>query len=307
MTRRQRPKRPYAVLIAPDKALLQQRDALAALGFTVAVSGSLLSGYGLVRHLLAPPQPAQQAVILLDVQSADPGFPDFPGLLLAAVLARQMRLGELPPAWMVGVVTRHMPESEAESLVAGCQRVLHLPVEPDTLSSLAGLARQPPPIPHRDAPPGEARALYTIQMIAQRMLLAVQSARVRTWTPEDVALLLRWLTPYPQPKGATQQVGAGADEARRIESLLRSLGGVRGARQRLETIAEQWQTRHPLHSEIVLKFLDGLERAEIVKYFVRRRLYEDSRVYHCINDLPRRICDQLRRDQVMQQEDWTID
>jgi hypothetical protein len=144
--------------------------------------------------------------------------------------------------------------------------------------------------------------IEVLQAVAQRVLYVVQAAQTRIWTPEEVAVVLRWLTPYPAQSGSARQSTPDTETVIKIQQLLRALGGVRSARQRLDSIAEQWQARYPLHGEILRLFLDGWERREIVRHFVDRRLYEDSRIYHCIKELPRRICDQLRRDQATRHE-----
>jgi CheY-like chemotaxis protein len=307
MTRHQRSNRPYAVLITTDAVTLEQRDVLVSVGFTVVVVRSLLAGYAQIRRLLAPTQSSKPTLVLVDVLGFDLGFPEFPGLLLAAVLARHIRLGTLRPAWLVGIVPSHAPEDDTEAVAAGCQHVLRLPLTPDALVLLRSLAEKPAPIPHQDASPDAIRAIEALQRVAYRVLRAVQVAQARAWTPQEVALILRWLTPYPARSGAAQQATSRADEIAQIKTLLRGLGGPRAARQRLEAIATQWQTRYPLHSAILRKFLEGWERREIVRYFVDRGLYEDSRIYYCIKDLPRRICDQFRREQAAQQEDLSLD
>jgi hypothetical protein len=132
--------------------------------------------------------------------------------------------------------------------------------------------------------------LQIANALAQRMLIAVQAAQARSWTADEVALILRWLTPYPG-----QEISIA--EARRAETLLRELGGPQEAQQRLEQIAEHWQERYPLHSEILQKFLAGWERRQIVRHVVAQGFYEDSRIYACIKELPYRISRYLRRAQ----------
>lgn len=301
MTRRPRSDRPRALLIVTNTAYVDLRDALVEQGFAVTVTRSLIAGYAQIRRLLATNQPSRPTLILLDVASYDPGFPELPGTLLAAAVAAQMRVGSLHPAWLVGISVERHSESDAEALIAGCQRVVHLPLTPDDPQLLLRLVARPAPIPHRETPPEEARVIEVLQAVALRVLHVVQAAQTRIWTPEEVAAVLRWLTPYPTP-GTSRQSTPDAETGIKIKQLLRALGGVRSARQRLEAIAEQWQTRYPLHSEILRLFLDGWERREIVRHFVEPRLYEDSRIYHCIKELPRRICDQLRRDQATRHE-----
>ncbi|HEY0735012.1 MAG TPA: hypothetical protein VGD69_08915 [Herpetosiphonaceae bacterium] len=302
MTRRQRSDRPRALLIVTNTAHVDLRDALVEQGFAVTVARSLIAGYAQIRRLLATDQPPRPTLILLDVASYDPGFPELPGTLLAAAVAAQIRLGSLQPAWLVGITVERHSDGDAEALIAGCQRVVHLPLTSDDPLSLLRLAARPAPVPHRETPPEEARVIEVLQEVALRVLHVVQAAQTRVWTPDEVAAVLRWLTPYPAPSRPSRQSTPDAETGIRIKQLLRALGGVRSARQRLESIAEQWQTRYPLHSQILRLFLDGWERREIVHHFVERRLYEDSRIYHCIKELPRRICDQLRRDQATRHE-----
>lgn len=303
MTRRQRSERPRALLIATSTAHVELRDALAEQGFAVTMAHSLISGYVQIRRQLALSQPPHGMLILLDTMSYDPGFPEFPGTLLAAAVAGQMRTGRLRSAWLVGLSVEYRAErNDAEALIAGCQQVLHLPLKPDDPLLLRRLVALPAPIPHRDSPPEVVRAIEVLQSVAQRVLHVIESAQTRIWTPEEVAMVLRWLTPYPTLPGSTRHAMPDNESMPKIQQLLRALGGIRAARQRLESIAEQWQTRYPLHGEILRRFLDGWERREIVRYFVDHGLYEDSRIYHCIKELPRRICDQLRRDQASRQE-----
>ncbi|MBV9787468.1 MAG: hypothetical protein JOZ51_04810 [Chloroflexi bacterium] len=302
MTRRQRSDRPRALLIVTSTAHVDLRDALVEQGFAVTIARSLVAGYAQIRRLLATDQPPRPTLILLDVASYDPGFPELPGTLLAAAVAAQMRAGSLRPAWLVGISVEHHVENDSEALIAGCQRVIHLPLTSDDSQLLRRLATRPAPVPHRETQPEVIRVIEVLQAVAQRVLYVVQAAQTRIWTPEEVAVVLRWLTPYPAQSGSSRKAVPETESVTKIQQLLRALGGVRSARQRLHSIAEQWQTRYPLHGEILRLFLDGWERREIVRYFVDRGLYEDSRIYHCIKELPRRICDQLRRDQAMRHE-----
>jgi hypothetical protein len=302
MTRRQRSDRPRALLIASQPAHATLRDALVEQGFTVTMVRSLVAGHTQIQRLLAPKQSARPLLILLDLASYDPDFPEFPGTMLVAALAGQMRAGTLHPAWLLGISTERHVEKDEEALIAGCHVVLHVPLSSDDVLLLRRLAARPAPLPHQDRPPPEARVIAVLQAVAQRVLEVVEAAQTRIWTPEEVALVLRWLTPYPALKRSARQSTRDPESMAGVQPLLRALGGARSARRRLESIADQWQSHYPLHGEILRHFLEGRERREIVRYFVERGLYEDSRIYACIKDLPRRLSEQLRRDQMIRQE-----
>ncbi|HEX6287928.1 MAG TPA: hypothetical protein VFZ66_02000 [Herpetosiphonaceae bacterium] len=295
----QRISQPSALLISTGSALSRQRRRLAAYGFKIHVACSLLTGYTQARWLLRATEPDQHMLVLVDVHATEPGFPELSGVLLVAALARQMRLREINLAWLIGVAAAPTPEQEDEALAVGCQRLEAMPLSDDAAFSLWSLAAQPAPIPHLAAPPQVIQMIQSCQSIAQRMLESALATQIAIWTPEDAALLLRWLTPYPSPGRSKQHALMTSEEIARVERLIRSFGSQQAARQRLEAIVEQWQTRFPLHSEILRRFLHGWERREIVQHFVERRLYEDSRVYACINELPERISAHLNRQQLL--------
>jgi hypothetical protein len=50
------------------------------------------------------------------------------------------------------------------------------------------------------------------------------------------------------------------------------------------------------------QFLAGWERREIVRSFVSRHLYEDSRIYRCIKRLPKHIAQALRMAQARDED-----
>ena len=302
MTQYWRSDRPEVMVIAVEATQLELRDALADLGFAVITPPSLLSADAQVRRLLAPAPSARRILILVDVSTTDPGFPEFPAMLLIAAVAREMRLGHLQPVWLVGMIADDSPEKVNEVAVAGCQHKVDLPLALDDLLLLRSLVEQPAPLPHASASPAAVQALEAVQLMAERMLRAVYAAEMHPWTPEDAVLILRWLTPYPVWSSVEQQTGTKHDLALRTQQLVRALGGPHLARRRMEAIVAKWDKRYALHGEILRKFLDGWERRRIVRYYVERGLYEDSRVYHCIKELPRRIAEQLRREQEIHQD-----
>jgi hypothetical protein len=297
MTQYQHSDRPEVMVIAAEAMQNELRDGLANVGFVVITPPSLLSAYAQMRRLLAPAPSARRILILVDLPTFDPGFSEFPAMLLIVAVAREMRLGQLMPAWLVALVDEGRPEKITDIKVAGCQHKAHLPLALNDLLSLRGLVEQPAPLPHAAARPAEAQMIEGLQSMANRVLHAVYEAQTHPWTPEDVVLLLCWLTPYPAWSSVEQQTSEKTDLALRTQQLVRALGGPRPARQRMEAIIAKWQTRYVLHGEILRKFLNGWERRRIVRYFVDRGLYEDSRVYQCIKELPRRIAEQLRREQ----------
>jgi CheY-like chemotaxis protein len=298
---RRRTRRPTALLIASyNSALLQQRQSLAAVGFNVTASHSLLDGYNHMLQLLALPMPVRPTVVLLDIQSIQPGFPELTGSLLAAVLAQHMQFREIHPAWLIGLSESSDSQRETEALVAGCHEVLPAPLYDEAIRRLQDLVLQSPSIPHLDAWPEQVRIIGVLQRMAVRVLEAVRDAYIESWSPDDLAQILGWLTRYPiaRPKSGRGTAKALTLQTVYPERLVRSLGGPRAAHVRLRIIADQWQQRYPLHGQILHKFLDGCERREIVRYFVGQGLYEDTRIYTCIKELPERLSEQFRLDQV---------
>lgn len=298
---RRRTRRPRAVLIASyNSPLLQQRQRLADAGFNVTASHSLLDGYTQTLQLLALPKSVRPTVVLLDIESVQPGFPELTGSLLAAVLTQHMQFREIHPAWLVGFSEYNDSLDETEALVAGCHQVLPAPLRDETILKLQDLALQPVLIPHLDAWPDQIRIIRMMQRMAVRVLQAVRDAYIESWTPDDLSMLLSWITRYPvaRPKSGRGAAKTSAIQTIYPERLVRSLGGARAAHVRLRTIADQWQQRYPLHGQILHKFLDGCERREIVRHFVGQGLYEDTRIYTCIKELPDRLSEQFRLDQV---------
>ncbi len=295
MPRKKRIDRRHTMVIAAKGSQFVQRTALTKHGFHVSLNHSLLDGYTQASSLLSSTSLEHTPAILVDLLSTEPLFPALSGTLLIAGLARRMRLQQLRPAWLIGLVGAPSPEQEVEADIAGCHYIATLPLTDDRILDLRRLTLDPAPIPHQtgdvDTP---LHVITAFQNVAHRVIEAVQAAQAWPWTPEDVALILHWLTPYPLPTHMTAQAINNASTQARIELLLRALGGSQGARQRLEAIAGQWQHRYRLHGEILHRFLAGWERREIVRYFVEHGLYEDSRIYFCIKELPRRIAEHLR-------------
>ena len=302
MTRRQPSARPRALIIATNPAHMELREALVKQGFAVTIVRSLIAGYTQISRLLTADQSPRLTLILLDVTSYDQGFPELDGTILVAAVAAQMRVGSLHPAWIIAMSLAGDTKHDVEALIAGCRRVIHLPLIPNDLLQLGRLGTRPAQIPHAETLPEIVRVIEVLQATALRVLHAVQAVQTHIWTPEEVEMVLRLLTRYPEPLTQSRQATPDVEVGIRIRQLLRTLGGVRSARQRLESIAEQWQSRYPLYGEILRLFLERWERREIVSHFVDQGLYEDSRIYHCIKELPRRICKQFILDQAIQNE-----
>lgn len=297
---RRRTRRPTALLIASyNSALHQQRQRLAAAGFNVTASHSLLDGYTQTLQLLALPKAPRSNVVLLDIHSIQPGFPELTGSVLAAVLTQHMQFREIHPAWMVGLSEYSDSQDEAEALVAGCHQVLPAPLCDEMILKLQDLTLQSVPMPHLDAWPDQIRIIRMMQRMAVRVLQTVRDAYIESWTPDDLSQVLSWITRYPIPRPKSGHATAKTSfQTIYPERLVRSLGGARAAHARLRMVADQWQQRYPLHGQILHKFLDGCERREIVRHFVGQGLYEDTRIYTCIKELPDRLSEQFRLDQV---------
>ena len=290
--------RPQVIVIAGETTSARIRGALAALGFRVVVEHSLLAGYEQTRRLLATTRLARPTVILIDLLLAEPGFPELTATLLVAAITRQMQLGMIHTAWRVGGIAGQHPTVSVEARALGCGEIVSLPLNDEALAKIQGIIHQPPAINRPEVAPESPDLVEMCQNIAQRVLDSVKAAQIRAWTPEDAALILSWLTPYPITTGNARQTKIMVRDLPRIRQLLRSFGNQSAARQQLEQIATYWQQRYPLHGEVLQKFLDGWERREIVSYFVGQGLYEDSRVYHCIKELPQRLSDHLQRHQI---------
>jgi hypothetical protein len=256
-------------------------ELLRASGFSVSHAATLLDGYRKAVRRLDRIAQLRPTVILLDLHTTEPGFPELIAPQLVAVLADQIAAGHLHPAWLIGLSPASTPDLDAEARVAGCHHLLRPPLDETALKMLHMEYLPPALVPLID----DARRAY--QRAAKRVLEAVLAAQIPIWTSADARVLLHVLTPYPLP--ASQR---GTDSHAKM--VLRALGGPRAARQRLEVMADSWQMRCPLHGAILRFFLDGLERREIVAHFVMRDLYEDSRIYACIKELPERLAQELR-------------
>lgn len=289
--------RPQVIVIAGEMSISRIRTALAGLEFRVVAEHTLLAGYELIRRLLATGRPPRPTVIVIDLSLSEPGFPEFTATLLVAALTQQMQRGKINPAWCVGGLAEPQRTLSAEALALGCQEVVTLPLNAEALATIQAIIREPP-LSRPKVAPDPPDLVELCQNIAQRVLESVQSAQIRSWTPEDAALILSWLTPYPAPPTNGQRRRATDRDISRIKQLLRAFGNQNAARQQMEQIATYWQQRYPLHGEVLLKFLEGWERREIVSYFVGQGLYEDSRVYHCIKEIPQRLSDHLQRHQI---------
>ncbi|HEX6292934.1 MAG TPA: hypothetical protein VFZ66_27370 [Herpetosiphonaceae bacterium] len=244
---------------------------------------TLLDGYTLAQRLLDRKTTPAPALILLDLHAHEPGFPELAAPQLAAVLAQQMHAGTLHPAWLIGLVTPPAPDLDAEAYLAGCHVILHRPLRTRVTALLDQLARCPASLPPSDP------ATRAYQQAAARVLPAVRVAQIPLWTATEARLLLGWLTRYP----LTDALRARATSAE-MKRILRTLGGAKAARRRLQSLVDAWDERFPLEADVLQFFLDGWERKEIVRFFVDQQLYEDSRVYAVINRLPERIAQEFR-------------
>jgi hypothetical protein len=266
-------------------------EILRADGLTIRHAATLLDGHRQAVRRLNPELPIRPTVILLDLQATEPGFPELAAPQLVAVLAHAMHAGTLHPAWLIGLAPAGTPELDEEARVAGCHYLLRPPLDETALALLGDEHLPIASLPATDA------ATRAYGRAAVRVLAAVAAAQIPIWTADDARLLLHTLTPYPLRQSTERSTAA------RSSDLVRALGGPRAARARLETIAAVWQTRFPLHAVILRLLLDGLERREIVAAIVDRRLYEDSRVYAGINELPQRLAQELRTRQADEEDD----
>ena len=284
--------RPHALVIGADSA--HQRPVLRARGFTFSHTLSLVAGYAQALHRLALAETPRPLMIVLDLQTSELNFPELTAPILAAALAHQMQLGTIHPAWLIGFSADLTPHIETEARTAGFHQILRAPITDEEAQTLRRLVAQPAPLAHNEAPPELLGPILAYQLAAQRVVEIVRGAQIEFWTEEDARALLGWLTHYPVSRQEAQLRSPNAH----LRRLLRALGGENGARARLHTIAQEWQTRYPLRGAILDLFLGGYERKEIVKSFVEQDLYEDSRIYACIKELPQRLAVQLRVEQI---------
>jgi hypothetical protein len=129
------------------------------------------------------------------------------------------------------------------------------------------------------------------------MLHAALEVQPDQWTMQDVAGLLYQLTSYPtytQPETSVEQWTSIVDISLRTEQIIRTLGGIQATREFLADCVHYLEPQYPVHSKILRKFLDGWQRKAIVRHFVERGLYEDTRIYACIKELPHRVSNMLK-------------
>jgi CheY-like chemotaxis protein len=286
------PSRPQALVIEdfPRHADVA-RFHLENVGFEVIVAENLMQASLYVRDMLDPRRHPQPTLLLVDFKGVQPDHPELEGPNWVAVIVREMQQHLLYPAVIVAISGELTQERTTEARVAGChERVLIKPICDKDALWLRSLVMQPATIPHADASPWERSMIQAFQTASARSLQKIFENSV-SWTPNDAYLLLRRLTPYPSRKTAFVQ----NDE--RAETLVRVLGGPNAARQMLQNIAEHMKSRSAVHAEILIKFLEGWERREIVKDFVLRGLYDDSHIYNCIKELPSRIYERLKAHQ----------
>jgi hypothetical protein len=291
---------PHALAITPEQTL--DYASLASLGYKILPVDSLLDGYLIASRMLAAPVATPPLTIFIELAAKDPVFPALSGMILSAALARRMRLRELGPAWMLGLVAPNTSQHGVEGQITGCHHLLSTPFTDESLFLLGNIRSQAVPFVSKASEKSLAvRAIDAFQTTAQRVIDMVEATRFQSYTAEDITLLLHWLTPYPAHSALPQKRSNAAENSAYVERLLCSLGGSYAARELLATIARQWEARYPLHSAILQRFLEGWERREIVQDFVRRKLYEDSRIYHCIHELPYRISDYLHKERAKRQ------
>lgn len=283
--------RPQALIVEdlPQHADLA-RQHLESVGFEVSIAHTLIQASHHTYRMLDAQQPYRPTLILVDFGGVQPGRPELEGPNWVAVVVRDIQQHKLHPAAIVAISGDLNPERVKEAYVAGCSnRVLEKPLSNHDALWLRQLVTQVPPIPHADASPQEQAIIQAFQTASARSVQAIL-ARSVNWTPDDVYLVLRHLTPYPP-----QQVEPADDG--HIEQLLARLGGPGRARELLQSIANQMSAR--VYGEILAMFLNGWERRDIVSHFQQQQLYDRSHIYHCINDLPAKICDRLKVHQLV--------
>lgn len=268
---------------------MMQCELLWSVGFEVQSMAPLLAGYEqLVEHLTLS-NIADTPLILFDFQSQEPGFPELAAPQLIALLLEQMQSAVLRPAWIIGLTIDLTSALTLEAQIAGCHQILPLPLDELALIHLRQLVLTTVPIPEPEGGADVLPAQCAYRLAAQRVVNAVRAAQRHPWTREDVQLLLGSLTRYPVAQAVAQQISS-----LQAQHVLRTFGGSRAAKQHLLAIADSWQDRSPLHSEILRRFVEGWDRRTIVASFVTRDLYDDSHVYSCIKDLPERLFTELR-------------
>lgn len=285
-------RQPTAILISSNPGVLASlEEQLTRANFAVFAAASALDGYDYAIHMLGITLSARTTAILIDTS-------DVHSVLVAAGLAQRMQQRVIPLVWLIALLDKQDPARELEARLSGCQQMLQLPLVEDAVTEIQHLLKRPASLPHSEIEPHTAQVINTLQTIADRMLQAALEVQPERWTARDVTGLLYQLTSYPQaPETETTRVEQWTNMVEmnlRTEQIIRILGGIRAAREFLEYCVHYLQPRYPLHSQVLEKFLAGWQRKEIVRYFVDQRLYEDSRIYASIRELPQRISDILK-------------
>jgi CheY-like chemotaxis protein len=290
--------RPRVLLIEDNpQQIALEKHTLESVGFEVSVATSAVEGAEYAMTLLDSSIEPPPTVIVLDLVLPDLVLQSMEGSVLAAALLGRMLDGQIHPATIVALTGELTKERKEAALFAGCSAVLTKPLLLEHAQELLEIAQQPPVLPNIKVSSYKAQGFRVFRNFAEKTLSDLRSRQPLTlWTPEDAHLLLSSLTPFPPPPEVDQG---------RVGALLYALGGQAGAREELYRCAEQLEKLYSLHSEILLKFLDGWERRAIVKYYVDRGYYEDSRIYTCIKELPIRISDRLKSQAAQRNDNGT--
>lgn len=285
-------RQPTILLISSNPTVLATvHVTLSKAHFAVFATTSPLDGYDYALSTLGITLPARAMAILIDTSNVY-------SILVAAGLAQRMQQRAIPPTWLIALLDTQDPERALEARLAGCQHVLQLPLAEATMRTIQQLLKRPALLPHGTTEPHSVQVIQILQTIADRMLHAALEVQPDQWTAHDVMGLLYHLTAYPlysrpETKSEAQRMSI-KDMSLRTEQIIRTLGGIQAAREFLADCVRYLEPQYPLHSEILGKFLDGWQRKEIVRNFVERGLYEDTRIYACIKELPQRVSDILR-------------
>lgn len=285
-------RQPIALLISHNPSVLSAvHTALTHAQFAVFATASPLAGYEYAVHTLGFTVPSRITTIFIDTSNVY-------SVLVAAGLSQQMQQRVIPHTRLIALLDTHEPERELEAQLAGCQQVLHLPLAEAALRALQRGVKPLVPLSQRTPALPPAQVIKIFQTIADRMLHAVLEVQPDQWTAHDVSCLLYYLTPYPlYPEPTTTREAPSlhrVDMNLRIEQMIRTLGGIQAARHFLTECVQLLEMQYPLHSKVLGKFLDGWQRKTIVRHFVEQGLYEDTRIYACIKELPQRIRDMLK-------------
>ncbi|HEX6290379.1 MAG TPA: response regulator [Herpetosiphonaceae bacterium] len=278
---------PRVLLIEDNpQQIVLERHTLESVGFEVSVASSAVEGVEYAMSLLDLSRPAHPTVIVLDLVLPDLILQSMEGSVLAAALLGRMLDGMIHPATIVALTGELTKERKEAALFAGCSMVLTKPLLREHAEELFKIAHEPPVLPNIKVSSYKAQGFRVFRSFAEKTLNDLRNRHPLTlWSPEDAHLVLSSITPFPPPSDVDQG---------RAGALLYALGGQAAAREELQRCATQMEKSYGLHSEILQKFLDGWERRAIVKYYVDRGFYEDSRIYTCIKELPQRISDRLK-------------